>query len=421
MKNRPPHLKTLLSSESGFSLVELIIVMGIFIVAIMLSSDAFNRIASVSTQQIKASESNIQGIIGLEIMRADIEHAGYGLPWIVPFVADFEESQVAADWLAKGIDPASFNDTTNTSEDDANKVPRAVQAATAVSDPVDPITDGRDYLVLKSTALGMGVASRKWTFVDGIASGVYSLKAWGENDFVANDRVVVLDSRTRRLVTVSGAAALDSDKLDEGYTFSDALNATPNLSKTAFVPEQESDTYLVYGVAPPASDLTKNWLRVPYNRVDYYVKRPTTAGSMPQRCAPGTGILYKAVLMHTTTGGVTPYPLFECVADLQVVFAVDSDGSGPEVASLLNEGALEDLSAKTIREQLKQIHIYVLAHEGQKDRTYQYPNQKIYVGDAGSAAGREFDLAVDGGIGADWRNYRWKVYHFSVTPFNLNY
>lgn len=419
MSNRTCH-SSLLSSQSGFTLVELVIVMGIFIIAIMLSSDTFNRIATLSTQQIKSSESNIQGIVGLELMRSDIEHAGYGLPWVMPFIADFEESQVAPNYLAKGINPAVFNDKNNAS-DDSFKVPRAYQSAAAsyaTADPAnplapaDPATDGRDYLVLKSTAIGMSTVSKKWTYVEGVGASA-TLKLWHVDDFVSGERVIVQDSRTRGLIAVTGATALAPNVSDSGKTFSDILDDPAKLSKVDFAPQQNSDVYLVYGVTPNSN------LRVPYNRADYYIKRPTTAGSMPKRCAPGTGILYKALLAHTG-GGVTQYPLLECVADMQVVYHLVPDSETPVAPTPDNQDALQGLSAAEIRKQLKRISVYILAHEGQKDITYSYSETKILVGESASL-GREFVLSTLDGIGTDWKHYRWKVFYFTVTPRNLNY
>jgi Tfp pilus assembly protein PilW len=99
--------------NNGYTLVELLIVMVLFITVILISTSAFNKVLSTSVQQVKSSESNIQGVVGLEIMRSDLERAGYGLPWCQSFIADWAESNVTANFLANGIDPASFNDTNN--------------------------------------------------------------------------------------------------------------------------------------------------------------------------------------------------------------------------------------------------------------------------------------------------------------------
>lgn len=401
MKNKIINMN-ICKSTSGFTLVELIVVMAIFIVAIMLSSDAFNRISLISRQQVRSSESNIQGIIGLELFRSDIEHAGYGLPWQVGFVADFAESNVAVDFLAKGVDPAIFNDTANIS-DDTSKVPRAVQSAKASSTVPDPSVDGRDYLVIKSTAIGMGAVSKKWSFVEGLGSASY-VKKWNDptvTDLATGERVIIIDSRTRRLIgtSLSNFSFALPGELGGGF---------PLSTFTDFQPTQDTQVFVAYGVTPSTN------LRAPYNRADYYIRRPADISS---RCAPGTGNLYKAVLIHNG-GGVTQYPLLECVADMQVVYGLDSDGDGG-IDAVGNEDLLSALSAKNIRDQLKQIRVYLLVHEGQKDSSYYQASQTIEVGDSGF--GRVFDLSTLKDIGNDWRNYRWKVYRIVVTPKNLLY
>lgn len=380
-------------SSRGYTLVELVIVMAIFMVVIIISSQAFNSILSMSAQQTKSSESDTQGVIGLEMLRVDIEHAGYGLPWLLSFPAEFDEAQAASGYLAPGIDTESFNDKYNATSD-TNKVPRSIQAGTST-------TDGRDYLVIKSLLAGMSDATKKWTFVQSTGA-LSTLKVWGANDFVANEKVITIDAKTKRLIGAS------TTPTDFSYSITTAGMTPPN---TSFQPQLDSDVFVVYGVLPSTNPSA---LRAPYNRVDYYVKRPTTAGSMPSRCASGTGILYKAIMNHGV-GGFTQLPLLECVADMQVVFNVAADGiNGVDV----NQGGLTGLSAKEIRQQLKMVKIYIVAHEGGRDTGFNYANQTITVG-AGS--GRVLDLKTDVVGSNDYKFYRWKTYTLVVTPKNINY
>jgi hypothetical protein len=378
------------SSSKGFTLVELLIVMGLFMGVIIISSQAFNKILSVSIQQTKSSESDTQGVIGLEMLRADLEHAGYGLPWLLNFQAEFDEAQES---LAPGVDSKNLNDKFNATSD-TNKVPRAVQAAAST-------VDGRDYLVIKSIMAGMNSTVKKWAYVQGTAATGFSLKAWGSNDFdfIDKERVVTIDSRTKRLIGTSMTATNFS------YPITTDL---PMIPPAAFQPPQDTDFYVVYGVS---DDVTP---RVPYNRVDYYVKRPTLAKDMPTRCSPGTGILYKAVMNHSD-GKFMEYPLVECIADMQIVFNVAADGvNGVDV----NQGGLTGLSAKEIRQQLKMIKIYIVAHEGGKDTGFNYASQTMTVGEG---SGRTLDLK-DGVVGSDdYKHYRWKTYKLVVIPKNINY
>lgn len=378
----------ILSSRDGFSLIEMIIVMAIFMGIIIISSEAFNKIVSVSSQQTTSSESDVQGVVGLEILRSDLEHAGYGLPWILGFVGDFAEAVSVS--LAPGTNAQDFNDANSdtTATGDTNKVPRAIQAGTST-------VDGRDYLVIKSILAGMNDTVKKWSYVEGVGTDSL-IKTWGSNDFATNDteRVVTLDSRTKRLIA--------SDTSNFFYTVS-----SPKAPPAGFQPINESDVYIVYGVSGTAN------LKVPYNRVDYYVKRPTTASDMPTRCAPGTGILYKGIMSHSD-GDFVEHPLVECVADLQVVFDLDTNGDG-EPDTPLDD--LSPYSAKQIREELKAIKIYLVTHEGGRDRNFTYSSQQLVVGEGN---GRSLDLAALVGSN-DYKHYRWKTYKLTVIPKNINY
>src|SRR6185369_10468477 len=132
-------------------------------------------------------------------------------------------------------------------------------------------------------------------------------------------------------------------------------------------PHQDGDTYEVYGV--DSGDLT-----MPFNRSDYYVRTPAT-GFSPS-CAPHTGVLYKASLRHSD-GQFTEMPLLDCVADMQVVYGLDTSGAG-----LVNSHTIASFTSdQIIRSQLKEIRVYLLSHEGKKDRGYSYPSRYITVGE----------------------------------------
>ncbi len=65
----------------GFTLVELLIAMTMFIIVIASASSVFVPLLTQFKQQSKSAETQIEGIIGLELLRRDIKHAGFGLPW----------------------------------------------------------------------------------------------------------------------------------------------------------------------------------------------------------------------------------------------------------------------------------------------------------------------------------------------------
>lgn len=407
---------TKLSTEAGFTLIELLVVMGIFIVVIMISANAFERIAKVASQQTASSGSNIQGIVGLEIMRSDLERAGYGLPWPAPssvtlFTTD--ESLVAANTLANGIDPKTFNDKNIPVSVDPYKAPRAIQSAAATG--AGAWENGRDYLVIKATSLGMSAAAKKWSYLEGVGATT-SIKEWGNtDDFVPNDRVITLRSITEESKPYRELIGPSSDAPHFSYAVG-AKSAGKYLAPAGYQ-AGTSDIYVAYGVNSQADHSDPGALRAPYNRVDYYIKRPS---DIPARCAPGTGVLYKANLNHNSSGDVTTYPLLECVADMQVIYSYNTtpDVAGSGVNYHDNDAYHSTLSAQTIRDQLREIRVYILAQEGQKDPSYTYPTSTVQVGYA--PYGRAYDLTALDGIGNGWKNYRWKIYTMVVSPKNIN-
>jgi hypothetical protein len=146
---------------------------------------------------------------------------------------------------------------------------------------------------------------------------------------------------------------------------------------------------------------------MPFNRADYYIQRPA---SIPQACAPNTGILYKATI-NQGDGARNPEPLIDCVADMQVIYLRDTDNNGT-IDSKVND--ISGLSAKDIRDQVKEVRVYILSHEGQKDPSFKFRNSTITVGEFG--VGRTFNLSA---TIAEWEKYRWKVSTLVVKPRNL--
>ena len=143
----------------------------------------------------------------------------------------------------------------------------------------------------------------------------------------------------------------------------------------------------------------------PFNRAEYYIDNT----AVPQRCAPNTGVLVKAVVAHNASGTTpTLLPLIDCVADMQVVYGLDNNADGAVEAwsSDISVG----MTAADIRTQLAEVRVHLLAQEGQRDDSYTTPSNTIFVGSQG--VGRNFDVS-------GYRNYRWKLYSIVVKPKNL--
>ena len=379
--------------EAGFTLVELIITMVIFVFVIAAASQVFVGLITQFKQQSKIAETNIEGIVGLDIMRQDIESVGYGLPWVWVHAA-LSSADEAVNDAATLHDDTVFNDIA------VDAVPRAVVSG----DSLGVSCQGgvcSDVLVIKATNVARNEASQKWTYV----SPDNTVRVWDNpGEILAdNDRAIVIslgntDATLRTLV------------LNAAGSFT-ATYVAPNSLSTGFAPADTTDSRIVYGMAGAGGDL-----RMPFNRADYYVRTPA-APNMPARCATGTGVLYKATVSQAD-GSLSELPLLDCVADMQVYYRLDTDNDGESESEW---STLSVLTAADIRNQLREVRVYVLAHEGQRDTSYTFSgftpgacSTCVRVGQS-ATLGRDFNLSTI----TDYLNYRWKVYTIVVQPKNL--
>lgn len=344
--------------NAAFSLIELMIAMAIVMLVLYAAINFFIVSVRQYKVQTKITESNVEGILGLELFRQDLESLGYGLPW----------NNLVAYTERTGVNAAIVALT------DSPNAPRAVLSVDGAAFTVN----NSDYLVIKSARVGMGDAAGKWTTL----TQANVKRTWtpaGEN--IANlDYVIVL--------------ALGSTDADRRR-----LVGTTQFNNTAgFVPLEPSSANIVYGI--------HNGIPVrPFNRADYYIDNT----AVPQRCAPNTGVLVKAVVAHDASGTTpTLLPLLDCVADMQVVYVLDNNADG--VMDAWSFDISVGMTAAEIRTKLAEVRVHILAQEGQRDDSYKTPSDTIFVGSQG--VGRNFDVS-------GYRNYRWKQYSIVVKPKNL--
>jgi len=345
------------------------------------------------------AETNIEGVVGLELLRVDIGHAGYGLPWNINGAAFIE----AIDDASTAHNDALFNDN--------NNPPRAIVSGDGVG------IANSDVIVIKAINVAMNDTAQRWSY---ITSGS-DPKPWGTDDLVGGiDRVVVINPKASetslRELVVSGGA------------FSTTYSSPFNLN---FSPPGALETYIIYGVDTTA-------LRMPFNRTDYSVSTTT----VPLRCATGTGVLEKATINHATGGfNIPPMQILDCVADMQVAFGVDTtnptDGTVDCYTNDLASGVLPAVDAENVRERVKEVRVYILAHEGQFDNFFNFNIAalnaavnppigcgtcfRVGEGNPSNCTGLEPILGQDFDLSAitDWQNFRWKVYTLVVRSENL--
>jgi hypothetical protein len=350
--------------------------MTIFVLAIAAASQIFTGLLTQFKQQSKIAETNIEGIIGLEMMRRDIEHAGYGLPWVIPAGVTYNEAA------------AGYNDS-------PSSPPRAILSGNGAG------FNNSDELIIKAANVARNGASQTWTHLQ---TGDVKRNGLSGENFVDDDLIIVLSpgtsDATRRTLIVDGA--------DWDTTYDASAN---------FSPLDATETYFIYGIAPTSATVIT--LRMPFNRADYYI----STSNVPQRCAPNTGILSKNVISHADGSRADNLPLLDCVADMQVTFWRDTDGDGDIDWSPSDD--ISSLTVQQIREQVREVRVYIIAHEGQKDITYDFSmgDTREYLSttevlDANSRTINFVNLKTLVGD-PDYKYYRWKLYTLVVKPNNL--
>ena len=428
-------MKTM-NTNRGFTLIEMIVTMGLVIVVIMITSSAFNSILKSTSKITSSEESNIEGVVGLEMFRHDLQQIGFGLPHAFLSVPlEYSEAVVA---------PA------NTMNDAATSppVPRAVASWESIAGGADSTSEtgktynvlsGTDYLALKATTLGQSAAAQKWTFV-AYSSGGKNPNTWlnTADNFKTSDKVIVLNRSFSATGQVTNTLMYDIDTPSSYWP----SNPTANMNDV-FNPANAMQVNYLYGVS---ADNTPHQLSMPFNRADYFVARPSTTASIPTTCASGVGILYKANVNHAD-GKLTYYPLLDCVADMQVVFGWDLNGNGvidesgaynSNVAMIPVSSTIGTTSAAIkaimespteIRNKLRYIKVYLMVQEGRKDTNFTNTNNllgntlSIVVGEPGPTPPSNVSLTKGYTVAQltanGWLNYRWKTYKIVVRPKNL--
>jgi hypothetical protein len=350
---------------AGFSIVELMIALAIVMLVLAAAITFFIGGVRQYKTQTKIAESNIEGVLGLELLRRDLESLGFGLPWDNVTTVGVGEATSILSSANRAILKAGDETT--------------LRGVVSLNLPAAGTVNGSDYLVIRSTRVGMGSAAGKWTILQ--PGG--GTRSWGstEEDLAGSDRVIVLSpTLNHRTLVTPGTGSL----------FSNVASYAPADNLTV--------TNIVYGV-----DNTS--LMFPWNRADFYIDDASLA--VPKRCAPNTGVLVKRVVNQTTGDLMMSLPLLDCAADMQVIYGLDTDGD--KIVNFWSDD-ISATSAAVIRSQLVEVRIHILAQEGQRDDSYTTPSDSITVGSQG--AGRNFDVSGS-------RNYRWKVYTVVVKPRNL--
>lgn len=413
-------MKFHIKNNLGFTIIEVVISLSLFIVVLMITSSAFNSVLVKGNLVQRSEESNIEGVIGLVMLRHDLMQAGFGL-----FTEAVDENGDEMDpvYSEASVNPAKlFNETAS------KRIPRGLVAGNDTAG----ILAGTDYIAIKATTvgsssnLGNSDVSQLYTYVT--SSGVPATLD-GQEVFKAGDKVIFLDesySKDKALITRKLIMKNNSD-----YYVS-YVGAPGNNVSIPYLPAANRRFFM--------RGIDKSNLIAPFNRTDYWVER--SAGSVPQHCSPVAGVLYKGVMSHNS-GNITPaIPIMDCVANMQVVLGWNTTTT-PETSALVDSWSNADgteqsgdwnnsLSAiilladsNELRKRLKQVKVYLLVQDGSINPEFVNTANKFPMFDTAIAAvnseanlvkspGQTFPGYVDL-TAVDMRNYRWKLHKVVVN------
>ncbi len=444
-------LDKVMRNEKGFTLIELIVSMAIFSVIMVAIAISFQNIYRGSGQQTKSAATQIEGMVGLEMLRTDIASAGFALPWA------FDAMPASYLEVINGTLPMQAADIriTTGAFDNLRDIPNQYPVAGGQNPPRAVVSSrisvtgnawtGPDYLVLKSALLALDNPSiGKWGLVNYATAGGANMSAIGR---VSDPNTDVSPTRGDNVITIQSffdpaGNQTKTLKMKADGSFSYIVPNNYQPPDSAFQPGDPTQIFYAYALGNSAA------LTMPYNRADYFINY--NASYRPVSCNPSTGVLFKAVAgqngNYTAADGVTKltYPLMNCVGDFKVVYYLDMNDDGDPGTYYMdvdpgmagdssfgtNEGAGVTIfniqqtlqNPALLRQRLKTVIVYILAHEGQKDTSYQYPvtdpNNVITIG--GNGAQKVWTQSqMSAAFGPDWFNYRWKVYNIPISMTNL--
>lgn len=369
------------NNEKGFSLIEMLVTIALLGAIMVMNSQLLQSLIGGQRQQASLVSSQFETALGLEVLRNDLGNAGFGLP---------DQFQSA---------PSGYSEATSSPHqqfNDAPNIPRALIHNNDVSAFATYLANS-DYLVVKSPAVGMNSAAGKWSYISGSTVHIW------------NDLSLDMVNGTDYMTVVKPRSSLGgrSQLIVDSATGSYSLQYTTAAVGASFQPTAAGDRFLVFGVSENTVPIT------PFNRADFYVRQ--SPANVNANCASGTGTLIKGVLNHATNqiGTADEFPLVECVASMQVVFRLDTNADGIPDSTVSN---ISGLDALAIKEQVKEVQVYILAHEGTFDNGFTYGGANPITVGPSIALGAQVSLSGFGTAARPWNHYRWRLYTLIVKP-----
>ena len=402
-------------------MVELMVSLAVVMLIIGAATTAYLKLLRTYRTQGRLAESYMANLTGLELLRYDIEMAGFGLPTSLAPGASYSE---AVTDNSVPYNPAALNDS-------ANPGPRPFVHLDNTG------ANNSDVLAIKSSVANLNPASKKWSMITCVQGLNSTVKQWGVAtapdpvmDFAAADNFIVLNN--------TGQLQINSSN---NWSFSFQTNYYTNANAIGTTAPDSQQVDYIYGLDNSADNSTAVHV-MPFNRVDYYLDNGIPA-DIPSSCI-GTYTLYRSTI-NQQTGALVKTPLIDCVKDFQVAFGIDPYGDATQSIvwerSLLNpDGSM--MSAADMQLQLREVRVFLLFREGLGD-TGTTPDFRfsgyLNLGDQDIAYSLDpADYPSVPNTFVQWSpaalpgalksftpanstdvQYRWKVLEMAVKPVNL--
>jgi prepilin-type N-terminal cleavage/methylation domain-containing protein len=371
-----------MNRQRGMTLIELLVSVAIVMIIIGAATTTYLKILRTYKTQGRLAEGYMANLTGLEMLRYDIENAGFGLPANLNGATNSEAVAVNPETdfnAAHNPNPTPPYDPSLLNDPQPNP-PRAF----AHLDNQGPGIGGNHYsdvLSIKSSLANISATSKKWSMISIAPNVGYpgnpnpKVKLWGgsapnkDMDFTSvplADNFIVLDNNGN--LQLNGAQwcfAFNASAPDTG------LYKNTNTMPAGFPSPASQYVYYMYGIDNPNNN-PAGVHRMPFNRVDYYLDR--IQSDFPSTCDKNTFTLYRSVVDQATGDLVIQSPMIDCVADFQVAFGLDPNGAGTSptnpnltgdpVSPIQWQKNLAGMTAAQIQAQLREVRVFILYQEG---------------------------------------------------------
>lgn len=397
-----------MNEQRGMSMVELLVSLAVVLLILGAATTAYLKLLRTYKTEGRLAEGYMANLTGLEMLRYDVEMAGFGLPQTIAGVA---YNEAVADGSLP-YSPDALNDSSK-----SPPVPRAF----AHLDDGNTTRNNSDVLAIKSSvaAVAGNTTNKKWSFITSAGFKKWGVTVPNSMDFTTSDRFIVLNT--------NGTLVTDSGNWNFLFSNDYFVGGTPSNIPAGLVPS--GTIYYAYGIGSQVG--------MPFNRVDYYLDME---GQPPSSCAQNTYTLYRGTVNQSggSMTGSNRSPLIDCVKDFQVAFGLDTDLDG-NVDTWVK--TLGNRTASDIRQQVREVRVFLLYQEGLGD-TGSTPGFRfsgvLNLGDqdiANSLAPgtyptvpNNFTQLSNAALGGSLKNfsptasdlqYRWKILELAIKPMNL--